>query len=409
VPEDHAPAPEAATFGPTRPYGDGVESNSWERLGVLAGLIASLAVGVAFAVDALWTGGALVAGPAWLWWVAYLGYLAAFVWDSQLTRPAWVDPRVLVLVQAGVGLAAYLLAAGSGWVPVLFVVTAATAAYELSRRATLGIVGVQTAVVPVGALLEHGPSVSEALFGVVVYGSFQVFAVMMIWTQRREAEGRRRLAEAHERLEQAHAELRAATAMLEASSRSAERLRIARDLHDLVGHQLTALTLELEVATHVLADGESLEHVSRARRLAKDLLADVREAVGELRAPRRELRETLDELMSGLPRPRVDLEVEDDLVVDDAVSLAIVRCIQEIVSNVVRHAGADALHIELRRRHEDGGLVLFAADDGRGTARLQPGHGLTGIRERIEALGGTVDLATARGKGMQVEVRIPDR
>jgi signal transduction histidine kinase len=383
-----------------------VESNGWERLGVLAGLIACLAVGVAFAVDAWQTGGELIRGPTWLWWVSYLGFLAVFVWDSQLTRPPWIEAGVLVLVQAGLGVAAYLLSAGSGWVPVLFVVTAATAAYELSKHATLVIVAVQTLLVPAGAFLEQGPSGSDALLEMVVYGSFQVFAVMMIWTQKREAEARRHLVEAHERLEQAHAELRGASAVLEASSRSAERLRIARDLHDLVGHQLTALALELEVATHT--PRASQRHVRRARTLAKDLLADVREAVGELRAPRRELRDTLQKITGGLPRPRVHLDVDGDLEVDDETSLALVRCVQEIVTNTVRHADADSLYIELDRcRHS--GVTLAATDDGRGTDRLAPGHGLTGIRERIENLGGSVRFDTEQGHGMSVLIRIPGR
>ena len=383
-----------------------MESSGWERLGALAGLIASLAVGVAFAIDTLRSGDELIRGTAWSWWVCYLGFLTAFVWDSQLTRPDRIDPRILVLVQAGFAAGAYLLAAGFGWVPVLFVVTAATAAYELSKRATLAVVTVQTVLVGFGATLEHGPSGSDALLEMVVYGSFQVFAVMTIWTQQREAEGRRRLAEAHERLELAHAELRGASAVLATSSRSAERLRIARDLHDLVGHQLTALALELEVATH--SPGGSQSHVRRARRLAKDLLSDVREAVGELRAPRRELRETLQEVTGGLPRPCVHLDVDHDLEVDDETSLALLRCVQEIVTNTVRHADADTLYIDLHRC-DDGGVTLTATDDGRGSDRLDPGHGLAGIRERIESVGGNVRFDTEPGHGMGVSVRIPGR
>jgi signal transduction histidine kinase len=382
-----------------------VETEGWERLGVLAGLIACLAVGVAIALDTRQLGTEPLLGPAWLWWVCYLGFLTMFVWDSSLNRPAWGGPRILVLAQAGFGLAAYLVAAGSGWVPVLFVVTAATAAYELGRAATLTIVAIQTLVVPVGPLLGHGPRLSDALFGVVVYGSFQMFAVMTIWAQRREADARQRLTQTHERLEDAHAQLRGATAMLEASSRDAERLRIARDLHDLIGHQLTALALELEVAVHLAKDGQS--HVQRARSMAKDLLTDVREAVGELRAPRRELGETLLKVTEWLPKPRVHLDLDHDLEVDEETSLALVRCVQEIVTNTIRHADADTLHIGISRN--DDVLTLTAADDGRGADRMQPGHGLAGIRERVVALGGSVRFDTEPEQGMRVLVRIPGR
>lgn len=382
-----------------------MESSGWERLGAFAGLVASVAVGVSFAVDAWQTGGEPIIGPAWLWWVCYLGYLAVLVWDSQLNRPDWVDPRMLVVVQAGLGIACYLLSGGFGWVPVLFVVTAATAAYELSKHASLLLVAAQTLVVPLAAALELGPQGADALLGVVVYGSFQVFAVMTIWTQRREADARRHLADALERLEQAHVELRSATAVLEASSRNAERLRIARDLHDVVGHQLTALALELEVATNTPDGGAS--HVRRARTLAKDLLSDVRQAVGELRTPRRELHEMLHEVTGGLPRPRVQLDVPHDLEVDDETSIALLRCVQEIVTNTVRHAEADTLHIDVRRC--EGGLTLLAVDDGRGAAGLHLGHGLAGIRERIETLGGSVRFAAEPDHGMRVLARIPVR
>ena len=387
-------------------YGGTMDARHSERLGALAGLTASLAVGVPVAVDAVRTGGELTLGPAWLWWVCYLAYLGVFVWDSQLSRPAWADPRLLVGVLAGLGAAAFLLAGGFGWVPVLFVVTAATAAYEWPRRATLLLVAAQTVLVAAGATLEHGARGSDALLGVVVYGSFQAFAVMMIWGQQREADARQELAETHRQLEHAHGQLRAATAMLEASSRSAERLRIARDLHDLVGHQLTALALELEVATHTPPRARS-DHVRRARAIAKDLLADVREAVGELRAPRRELHDALASLIAGLPRPRVHLDVDAALDVDDETSIALLRCVQEIVTNTVRHADADTLRIELSG-HDDG-VTLVAADDGRGADPLRPGNGLAGIRERIEALGGSVRFTSGPGRGLRIDAEVPGR
>jgi signal transduction histidine kinase len=293
---------------------------------------------------------------------------------------------------------------GAGAREVLFVVTAVTAAYELPRAATVAVVTVQTVLVPVGAALEHAPGWSDALLATIVYGSFQVFAVMMVWASQREADLRTREAEAHERLEQAHAQLRATTAMLEVSSRNAERLRIARDLHDVVGHQLTALALELEVATHH-HDGTGKDHVRRARTIAKDLLTDVRTTVGQLRTPRHDLRDTLSRLAADLPHPEIHLKVDDELEVDDETSLALVRCIQEIMTNTIRHANADNLHIELTT--SNGQVVLAAHDDGHGTDRLKPGHGLTGIRERIEALDGTVEFTSRPGHGLHIHARVP--
>lgn len=376
-----------------------VEARTSERLGALAGLIASLAVGVPVALDVFTAGADAPSGVPWMWIVAYLGYLVVFVTLSQTPPSVTLPTSPLVGAQAGFGGLAYVLAGGDDWVAVLFVVTAATAAYEWSKRATVVLVGLQTLVVLSAAQFGGSASLRDALLSVLVYGSFQFFAVVVVWTQQREADARASLVDAYARL-------RATSAMLEVSSRNAERLRIARDLHDVIGHQLTALTLELEVATHTLTDERT--HVQRARDLAKQLLTDVREAVGELRTPPRELRDALEAVSTDLPGLHVRLAVADDVRVDDATTLALVRCAQEVVTNTVRHAAARTLDIEVSQDHE-GAVILDASDDGRGIESLQPGNGLSGMVERIEAVGGTIDFDTAPGRGMRVTAMVPHR
>lgn len=398
MPPDRVPVPR----GRAPAYGVGVEVREPERLGSLAGLLASVAVGVPMLLDTARTGGELIVGPVALWWVSYLGYLVVFALYSQVpevARPRWLRDRVLLPVQGVAGALAFALTPRYGWMAVLLVVTAASVAYDLPRRATAGVVAAQMVLAAVVTAQAQLPPL-EAVLAVVIYTSFQVFAVFAIWAQQREAAARERLAEAH-------AQLRATTAMLEASSRSAERLRIARDLHDLVGHQLTALALELEVASRTGA-GPGDAHVGRARTIAKELLADVREAVGELRAPKRELREALNAVLDGLPGPQIHLEVADDVRVDDETVLALVRCVQEVVTNTVRHADAERLDVEVARL-ADGGVRLAAQDDGRGAAVLRPGNGLASISERIEGLGGTVRFDTQDGRGMRVVAEIPGR
>lgn len=385
-----------------RAYRDGVDPAASERFGALAGLIASAAVGVPVLRASFVDGGTQSAGPLWLWWACYLGYLVAFALLGQVPqdrRPTWVADRGLLAVQGTLGAIAYALAPAGGWAVVLLVVTAAACAYELSSRATVAVVSGQTMLIAVvTARTELDPL--NAATSVVVFASFQVFAVLVIWTQKRETAARARLAEAH-------SELRAATALLAASSRTAERLRIARDLHDVVGHQLTALILELEAATHAVPSSDPL-HARRARDIARDLLGNVRIAVDELRGEPPALQEALADVATGFPRPDIELAIAEDLDVDDTVSLALVRCVQEIVTNTVRHADATHLRIGLS---EDGrgGIRLAARDDGRGTARLRPGNGLSGMRERIEHLGGTVEFASEPGHGMRVTAEVPRR
>jgi signal transduction histidine kinase len=390
----------APASGRAPAYRAGVDARASERAGALAGLVASVAVGVPVFLDTIGPAPTTVWGPVWLWWACYLGYLVAFVLLSQVAadrRPGRLEDRVLLATQGTLGAVAYALAPVFGWAVVLLIVTAATAAYELSRRGAVAVVVAQMALVAaVSTRTERDPV--DAALSVVVYTSFQVFAVVVIWTQQREAEARTQLAETH-------AELQATIALLEASSRSAERLRIARDLHDLVGHQLTALVLELEAATHA-ADAADPPHVQRARGIAKELLGDVREAVSELRSQQPGLRDALAAVTDDVPHLHVTLTVDDHLEVDDRTTLAVLRCVQEIVTNTVRHADADELCITVTAL-PDGGLRLAAQDDGRGVGTLHPGNGLRGIRERIEALGGTATFRSEPGRGMYVTAEVP--
>src|SRR6185436_8055188 len=143
---------------------------------------------------------------------------------------------------------------------VPMIIVAATAAFLLPLWATLALVAAQTVALVVAALLKpDGAGIGWA--SAVMYAVFQLFAVLMAQTSLRE----RRL---HEELAETNEELALAQGRLAETSRVAERLRISRDLHDLVGHQLSALALNLEVASH-LATGPAGESVARSRTIAK--------------------------------------------------------------------------------------------------------------------------------------------
>lgn len=365
-----------------------------DRLGAAAGIVASASVGVPMLLAAL--GGE---GPGGLWWVAYLLHLGAFLLtDRPLEdRPRWLGDRLLLAVMVGAGSLAFAMDPALGFIAVLLVITVAFAAFVVPIRVTLLILVGQTALVAVAtARVTDSPDI--VILTTVVYAAFQAFAVVLVSSRQREAAARREL-------EAVNAELRAANALLDASGRSAERVRIARDLHDLVGHQLTALALELEVATHHVA-APADEHVRRARAIAKQLLASVREAVGDLRVGRMELGDALAAAVLGLPRPHVHLEVDEHLEVDDDTAITLVRCVQEIVTNAVRHAEASNLTIVIDRR-ADGCIHLEAIDDGRGRQAVEPGNGLTGMCERIEALDGSIRFSTDPGRGFRIDAEVP--
>jgi len=199
-------------------------------------------------------------------------------------------------------------------------------------------------------------------------------------------------------------ELKAAQLQLAQSSRAGERLRIAREIHDLLGHQMTALILHLEVATHKTT-GYGLTQVERALALARMLLGDLRNAVSDMREhPAMGFDLALAELIADIPGLTVKLDFEGELSVKDPVTAEVVlRCIQEALTNTMRHAGATSCHIRLYR--QDAELVLEFNDDGASPPSITPGNGLTGMQERINALAGS--LCWHGGSGFRLQARLP--
>jgi signal transduction histidine kinase len=188
-------------------------------------------------------------------------------------------------------------------------------------------------------------------------------------------------------------------------TRDAERLRIARELHDLLGHDLIALHLELETARH-LAQGEAKGPVERAHDVAKTLLADVRKAVSSLRDDEgpTDIAEGIRMVIAKVQEPRIHLDAPASLAVTDAERAnAVVRSVQEIVTNAIKHASAKNLWITIAR--ENGSIALAAHDDGRGAALVVPGNGLSGMRERLEKLGGEIVFEGERG--FRVRAKLP--
>jgi signal transduction histidine kinase len=211
---------------------------------------------------------------------------------------------------------------------------------------------------------------------------------------------------ARDALRKVNSELLATQALLADNTRIAERVRIARELHDLVGHHLTALTLNLEVATH-LVDGRALEHVQQAHSLAKLLLADVREVVNEMRVDDKvDLAAALRTLVTGVPEPLIHLDLPLELAMTDPRrAQVLLRCAQEMITNSVRHARAKNLWIGLVE--DVSGVALTARDDGRGVNNVEAGNGLSGMAERLRQLGGELKIESSQGAGFSLYAWIP--
>lgn len=194
---------------------------------------------------------------------------------------------------------------------------------------------------------------------------------------------------------------------VEALARVRERLRIAHDLHDTLGHHLTALSLNLEAAAH-LSSEPAAAPVRTAQSIAKLLLSEVRDVVSDLGSPD-DVAGALRRLAAGIPTPRVHLRIAEPLAPagDEGADAAhaLLRCAQEIMTNAARHARAQNLWIDVSAR--DRIVEIRARDDGIGAGDVQPGGGLTGMRARLERLGGTLSIHSQPGSGFHVVATVP--
>ncbi|GIJ09933.1 sensor histidine kinase [Micromonospora andamanensis] len=364
-----------------------VGTDEWSGLAMLVVAVAVAGPGLFGAVETTVARG--------LWIALFVGYLVALL-VSVATR---VSRRVRYAAFATTVAAAWILllsAASLGLLPVLLVLTAAVSVYVVPIPVGLLVVVGNTLVITFAAASAMRAMPDRAML-LGFYLLIQVATLLSSVTLLREQRMRRELAEAH-------VELQAASVLLSESAATAERLRISRELHDLIGHQLTVLTLELETARH-LEGPAARTHLERADRVARDLLGDVRATVGQLRAASPDLEQALRRVTQDLPGLDVTIDVAPGVRIDEDDSAAFVRATQEIVTNTIRHADASSLRISVTGDERE--TVLVARDDGRGAPDPTLGNGLRGLGERFAALGG--DLAVDGDDGFRVTARVPAR
>lgn len=335
------------------------------------------------------------------WFGAAMVYAVAF-WQAAravgnerlLGRSRW-----LVGVQAVAALAMFNLVC-TGFESTQLVLVAAQVGLFLPLPVGIVWVLAQTCLQS-GIAILHWPTDMAVGLTVAFTLPYSLLALLIAYFAARQTQARNELA-------RANAELRATQVLLADSSRMAERARISDELHDLLGHHLTALSLNLEAASHQ-AEGTAKESIEKAQSLAKLLLSDVREAVSSVRGETRvDLAKALAPIVEELPRPRVHLDLAEDVeITNPEYAHALLRCVQEIVTNAAKHGGAENLWIDLRPAGD--GIEVRARDDGRGAGEVKPGQGLTGMRRRLEELGGRLKVAGEPGVGFRVEAWVPLR
>jgi signal transduction histidine kinase len=158
---------------------------------------------------------------------------------------------------------------------------------------------------------------------------------------------------------------------------------------------MTALLLNLEVASHKSKDA-ALPHIQQSQALAKMTLGDLRNAVSELRDNPIDFRAALAIMLARIPELKISLDVQEDLAIDDPHAAEILlRCIQEALTNTLRHARAT--HCSIRLHTHDKQLVLEISDDGVSPAVIVPGNGLKGMRERLQQFAGSLQWHNRNG------------
>jgi two-component system sensor histidine kinase DesK len=279
---------------------------------------------------------------------------------------------------------------------LLAVLGSATAAYLTTVAAMAGdslrprvalpfILGASAAVAVTSTV--HGFGVEDVVVQPVIVIVVGLFTL-----------GLRRVTEANRELIQAREEV----ARLAVAN---ERLRFARDLHDLLGHTLTVIRAKSELASRIAGTNldQAVREMNEVEAVARLALVEVRETVTGYRRPT--LLSEVANARTVLAGAHIDATVTTDhLDLPTEVDEALGWVLREAVTNVVRHSGARGCRIEVT--HADAVVVLQVSDDGHGEAQ-GPGNGLTGARERLSIVGGTLESGNGSSSGFRVVARVP--
>ena len=317
-------------------------------------------------------------------------------------RRAWFT---LAVVLAG---AMVVLSHGTAVISTMPVISHLVLSGSTARATALS--GLLLALFGALELTQHPPGRDSAT-DLVSAGAAMTFVIVFSRVVRAErlarADGERLAGE----LETANAQLREYAALAENIATANERNRIAREIHDGLGHCLTVVNVQLEAARALGPSNpeRSAECVLRAQAMTQRGLDEIRQSVAVLREPNRKtLVAALSELVEecGAGGLNVSLSVRGEVFTLSApVHTTLYRAAQEGLTNVRRHANTDSAVLELE--FAPSAAKLRITDDGDGTTKAEGGFGLLGLRERVELLGGTVEVTTSPSRGFALTITVP--
>ena len=343
----------------------------------------------------------------------------------RVTIPAAIAAVLVAVVGVGLALpgksAAVIVVAATatlvaaGGIAFIFIRSPESIGPDIAALLTVGFAGVALAALLAGVL-----SVSDLVSQDV--GAAFVFAVGAFTRSARIAQDQARVAQA--RAEDLLTQLRASQAAQAEAAALTERARLAREIHDILAHALSGLILALDTMELLGRQAETgagtmermMEQVSRGQRIARDGLTDTRRAIAALRGDELPGPALLDRLVrdaTAATGVRATLSVTGpERPLPPEVGLALYRTAQEALTNTAKYAGQGA-DAELRLAYEQDAVELViedsrSADPPGTTAGLTfGGYGLTGMRERVEMVGGSFHVESTPGKGTTICAQIP--
>lgn len=333
-------------------------------------------------------------------------------WDPRATGRRKPLAVLFVVAALGFGYSTVFL-----WGLALYPIAVANAVFLFGFRRGIAFAA---ATLPLAWVSVYAADPGEIGVGGATFMTALVvpMAVFMLGICRLVLEAERSRQEAHALLGElatAHADLQHQTDRVTALAIAEERARLAREVHDALGHHLTAINLQLQNAERFgdRDPARARQKVHEARQSTLTALAEVRRSVRALKPPALDERSgpaALAALARGFDGTGIEVSFEavgEGRRLPEETELALYRAMQEGLTNAARHAGAR--HVRARLVVDRQGVTLTIADDGRGApaGALEGGFGLAGLRERVEALGGRLAVGNRAEGGFALEAVLP--
>ena len=331
----------------------------------------------------------------------FIGYLASYFIATRTFsgRIPLGGQRVAYVLQLAFAFGLMLLVPAD-FLPILTIIWVGVSMRYLRPRVAF----IVTTVVVIAwfSLLGYVWDVRHVAYAGALYYAFHLFALMMS-VQTVKAE------QASEQAKQLNVELLATRELLAESSKVQERTRIARELHDLLGHHLTALNINLQVAEHLVAErpdnGALSDSISQSYLLSKLLLSDVREAVSTIREHSQlDISAALMHMEAAFPNLSITLDIQEMKWDNMEFAHDVLRCIQEAATNAVKHGNATHLFVRIAKMEHD--IEITIRDNGRTQPGFTQGNGMTGMKERMTTYKGAVTFDTSN-RSMAVQILVP--